>query len=157
MTHKDKVVHWLESNLDFEAVKKESVFTEDFIESHVYNIFHSSDFKMGGSLRKDSLYDCIMFEKENTIKDNIFVYKIVKNDKSERYFKEVVDDDLLFVLVYEDPNQEPVDYVASNSTRLFMKIVLDIGISDADIRDKTEKYLSYMSFKESYSEDYGDE
>ena len=157
MTYKDKVVHWLESNLDFKAVEKESVFTEDFIESHVYNIFHSSDFKMSGSLRKDSLYDCIMFEKENTIKDNIFVYKIVHNDKSERYFKEVIDEELLFVLVYDDPNQEPVDYVASNSTRLFMKIVLDIGISDVDIRDKTEKYLSYMSFKEFYSEDYGDE
>ncbi|MDF0478966.1 hypothetical protein OL233_01590 [Vagococcus sp. PNs007] len=157
MTYKDKVVHWLESNLDFKAVEKESVFTDAFIESHVYNIFHSSDFKMGGSLRKDNLYDCIMFEKENTIKDNIFVYKIVKNDKSERYFKEVVDEDLLFVLVYDDPNQETVDYVASNSNRLFMKIVLDIGISDADIRDKTEKYLSYMSFKEFYSEDYGDE
>lgn len=157
MTYKDKVLHWLELNLDFEAVEKKSEFTDAFIESHVYNIFHSSDFKMGGSLRKDSIYDCIMFEKDNTIKDNIFVYKIVHNDKSERYFKEVVDDDLLFVLVYEDQNESRVDYVASNSNRLFMKIVLDIGISDADIRDKTEKYLSYMSFKEFYSEDYGDE
>lgn len=88
------------------------------------------------------------------IKNNVSVYGIKRNDKSEKYFSEpwghlfpletLNGTVTLLVISFEQDNYE---YFTSNSTRLVLDLTMALGITEEDIMKKTDKYYSYKSAK----------
>lgn len=89
------------------------------------------------------------------IKNNVSVYGIKRNNKSEKYFLEpwghlfpleTLDGTvILLVISFEQDNYE---YFTSNSTRLVLDLTMKLGITEEDIMKKTDKYYSYKAAKD---------
>lgn len=142
---KNKYFNWLDNHIDYKIVEKE-ILSKALIESHVYNIFHS--------INLESDIEKIPQNESREILNHIYLFEVILNKKSEVYFQEGLAEDILFVLLYEDPNHPDEDYLASNSSRLFLELVSEVGVSEFDKLNNTDKYLSYISLKDEFNKRY---
>lgn len=133
---KNEVELWLKNNVHWEKTELSSIPTT-ILKSHLLNIAHS-----------------INNFNEEYIYTNLSVYSILKDELSYIYFSESLsgfipefdkkNSELLFLLVFQDSQ---LNYVGTNSDRLFLQISVDIGVSDNDKKLKSEKYLEYKNNK----------
>ncbi|MFL2105501.1 hypothetical protein [Desemzia sp. FAM 23991] len=89
------------------------------------------------------------------IENSLSVYGIKYNEKSEKYFSEswghcfplkTLDGDLvLLVITFEKDNYE---YFTSNSTRLQLDLIVELGVTEEDITEQNDKYYSYKGAKD---------
>lgn len=142
---KNKYLNWLDSHLDYKFVEKE-ILSKSLIESHVYNIFHS--------INIESDIEKIPQNESREILRHISLLEVILNKKSEVYFQEGLDDEILFVLIYENSEHPHANYLASNSERLFLELMSEVGVSEFDIKNKTDRYLSYRRFKDEFNKMY---
>lgn len=90
---------------------------------------------------------------------DIEVFKIMRSAVSEEYFSF----EKSHYTNYEDEFRESIllvcvekktGYFSTNSSKLFLEFILDIGVSDEDRRNRTFWYQQYLSAREHYKRFY---
>lgn len=142
MTENDtakKLMVLLNTRFSIVPLSKDCV-SEAYLQSETYNMIHAC---MNENLK--------LTEKEL----NFSIYKIIRNEASELYFSEEKGqyakqnnrkqpgEKLLLVFV-----EHKSGYFSTNSSKLFLELTIDIGVTQEDIDNKTLRYLEYLSSKE---------
>ncbi|MFW8052733.1 hypothetical protein [Vagococcus fluvialis] len=131
----ETAINWLNENVTWEEIAL-SKMPEIGLKMHLLNISHSIN-------NFDEAY----------ISKHVSIYSVVKDNLSEIYFSETKsgfmpesnNKNLLFVLIFDNGEY---DYVGTNSDRLFLQMMVDIGISEENVKLKSERYLEYKNNKE---------
>lgn len=75
----------------------------------------------------------------------------IAKDFTQWYIDDTNDNNDIYVVYDEKSN-----YFYCNSSMLHLELTLARGISESDIKDKTEKYTEYVALMKRYIEDYAD-
>ncbi|MDT2814520.1 hypothetical protein P7H60_09555 [Vagococcus carniphilus] len=87
--------------------------------------------------------------------NNTFIYNIKYNEVSKIYFserlshynpvKDMNNNLILFVIIWESEEDR---YLTGNSSKLVLDLLIELGITENDIKTKNNNYFNYKSAKE---------